>query len=664
MPHVIQGAPSTPVRLLGKQLTDKQLKRKYKPFFRDGPDFSVGGKLHDRIVGEVITRAREGERAISKRWSQWDVIDKTLTSFIEPNALDKEVKGRDEQAPISIVVPESLATLETFLTYMASVFGDSPMFAIEGAGPEDLLGGILLEKLIELQIQRSHLLLELMQQWRDAVAYGFGVLSPTWGTRFGKRSRAIPITETDPITGEIIVVGFDRIREDVVTYEGVNAFSIDNRQYLPDPTTPIHKPQGGEFVGWVQQTNFATLSRDENADDGDFFNVDYLRKMPHVRTSIFQRGETAAREAEGSFAEDREDAGSSFPIDIINMYVDLIPNDWDLGTSKEPEKWLFIVASDQILISGHPMDLDHGMFPLTVAAPDSGGHEFVPPSRLEMLHGYQLFANYLLNTHIIETDKMIKNRLVVDPKMANMADVRENKSYIRLRPSVWGRGVAGAVEQLKMQDVTRGHMADLSQVIQLSRQHGGSVDSLLGIARQGGERVTKAEFEGTRGSALSRLQRLATIISKQSMLPLATLMVSHTQQFMSQSTWVKTMGQTEDILRKEYDITDPRVLVTPFNIDVNFDITIKDSSVLGGESAGDWIQWLQVAMQIPELAIQQLDLPRIHLHIARLMGNKAPEQFMLNRSFRGVVVPDAFAMDQAAAGNLVEVGGGSNGNVR
>ncbi len=658
MPHTIQGAPGLSAgRVNGKELSDKQLKRKYKPFFPEGLDFSVGGKLHDALVGEVISRAREGERAISKRFSKWDIIDKTLTAFVDPDAIDKELKKRDESAPIHVVVPESLATLETFLTYMGAVFGDSPMFTIEGAGPEDLLGGILLEKLIELQVQRSHLILPLMQQWRDAFAYGFGALSPTWGVEFGKRTRAEAIMDVDSFTGEPFVAGFKRSREEVVTYEGVNAISIDNRQYLPDPTTPIYKPQGGEFVGWVMQTNMATLLRDESNAEGLRFNALYLKKVAGARTSIFGRDETSAREAEGSYNETRETSTNTFAVDLIHMHIDLVPNDWDLGPSKDQEKWLFTVASDEILIAAHSLDLDHGKFPITVAAPDAGGHEFVPPSRLEMLHGYQLFADYLLNTHIIETDKMMKNRLVVDPKMANMRDVRENRSYIRLRPSVWGRGVTGAVEQLKMQDVTRGHMVDLSQVLQLSRQHSGAVDAIQGIQRQRGERVTKAEFEGTKGSALSRMQRIAIIISHQSILPLGEMMVSHTQQFMSQNTYVKTMGRTEDILRKEYDITDPRTLVTPFNIDINFDIIIRDSTVIGGESAESWLQWWQMVISNPEVAVM-FDLPRIGLHIGRLMGNKAPEQFMLNRSFRSEVVPDEQVLEQAEAGNLVSVGGG------
>lgn len=641
-----------------KPLSSMNFDSEYRQFYPDGGDVDLhpAKETSKRLVAEIMVRAQESERVMKRRHPKLDRIDETLTAFIPTDLLEDKKKLADERTPISIVVPESYATLETFLTYYMGVFGGNPMFKYEGSGPEDLIGGMMMEMIIANQTGRKNALLSLMTQWRDAVAYGFGVVHVEWAVLAGKKTNFEPIIDTDPLTGEEFVVGFDRVVVDTIQYEGNILKPIDPRKYLPDPTVPIYDPQAGEYVMWVEDAvDFMALRRREAQPGSDIFNVKYLEN--HVTRSSIYSNVNFAREAENtrSSTQDTKAPGGSHPIDIIWGYIDLIPRDWKIGTSDEPQKWMFGLANDEVIVALHPMELHHNMFPVAVAAPEAGGHELITTSRLETIFGLQEIINFKMNADVKETINFLQNKLVVDPKLIHLPDVLNHSNVIRMRKPAWGRGTAGSIEQLKLQSVTGNYMNDLFGLQQISRSGSGAVDSLQGIQRTGGERITKDESSKTRGAALSRLQKSARMISMQSMSNIGLMYAYHTQQFMSDDTFVKTAGRWQQVLAEEFGITDRSVLVTPLHLDIDFDIIISDGSISSGESPADWIQWFGQIAAAPEVR-SELDMVSIALHIAKLMGNKSAHEFR-KRPIQAEVVPDEQALEAEARGELQRVQG-------
>lgn len=636
-----------------------ELFQQYKPLYPEGLDLSPGETKHEELVSEILLRARDAERALKNRHGVWDEIDRSLRAFIPLDSTEKDLQADDGRKPVSIVIPESYATLETLVTYNSTVFGTTPMFSLAGTGPEDQVGATLLEILMDIQSQRAKHLLPLMQSWRDSYSYGFGVTAVSWAVRTGKRSINRPIVELD-LNGEPFVAGNERVDEDVTIFEGNELDAIDPRRYLPDPRPAIYEPQKGEYVGWVVRDQYMNLRRMEAEPGSQFFNVKYIEDLRGHRSNIYFQV-AREREAEGSSFDRRPFSPLTFPVDVIPMYVDLIPRDWGLSDKKEPEKWLFALANDQVIIMAHPMDLNHNLFPVAVCAPDAGGHEVTPTSRMEIMSGLQKVTNFFINSRVREVDRFHRNTFIVDPKSVNMEDVRVNQGIFRTKPSMWGRGVKDVMAQLPMQDVTASHPADIQFLQQLSRNTTGVVDSLLGVQRQGGERVTATEFSQTRGSAVSRLQKGARMTSLQQMQPLGEMQAFHIQQLMSEDTYVKITGRWEADLRAQRDIPDfPFMRVTPFDIAVNFDVAFHDGSVLGGEDAEQWIRWLTIASQSEQM-LAEINIPRVLLHIARLMGNNAPEDFLIKRTEEGpqqvqtTVLPDEEVAEQEQAGNLVGV---------
>lgn len=444
-----------------------------------------------------------------------------------------------------------------------------------------------------------------------------------------------------------------------MAFEGNKLEAIDPYYYLPDPSVNIAEPHKAEYLGWVEHTTFSALKRMENQSESFLFNVDYL-KGNKGSSSIYNK-RPMDREASSS-NYDQSDSGITQTVSVIWMYWDLIPKDHDLGPGEEPELWLFGLANDSLIIAADSVDLDYGSIPVVVGAPESGGHEFMPPAKMDFIKGPQQLINFKINSNIREIRNFLKNKFIVDPHSVRMDDLYGGKAIIRTRRASWQRGVSDVLKQIPMQDVTANYMSDMAGIQQATRNATGAVDSLMGIRRTSSERVTKAEFEGTQGGAISRLQKMARTYSEQCMLPLGTLLAFNTLQFLTQDTYVKTAGKNEQILREEYGILDPTILVTPFDLNINFDVQVDDGSTVSGETAEGWLQWMQILTQSEELS-KVNDLQRISQHIARLLGNRVPHEFVRKQpspELVGQMIENDELQGQIDSGDLVSVEDAAN----
>jgi hypothetical protein len=248
--------------------------------------------------------------------------------------------------------------------------------------------------------------------------------------------------------------------------------------------------------------------------------------------------------------------------------------------------------------------------------------------------------------------------LIVDPSLVNMEDL-ENPSpgkLIRLRRSAWGRGVAGAVEQLKIQDITSNNMRDAEQIMSLMQKASAATDSTMGIQRSGGERVTAQEFSGTMEMAVSRLEHIAKIISKQYMTDLAYFHASHTQQLMDQEVYAKACGEWPERLMEEFALDPSKPMkISPFDILADFDIIYRDGTSVTADALSNdfWTRNFAAILQSDKLG--SFDAVRIFQHMARLNGAKNVREFISKDGgiLNALIQPDQNVAAGAQAGNLV-----------
>jgi len=602
-----------------------------------------GSELHEKIKTEVMKRALEATGPMANRFDSWNKIDETLTTYIQTDDAEEDIKEKDHRKPVSIIYPYSYAILETILGYLLAAFFQEPVFRYEGVSPEDTMGAIMLEKIVDLHCNKFKMVLNLHTMFRDSLAYGFGVVAPEWKKVTGKRI----ITQTIPRW-----FGPDekrKVLKEGIIMEGNALSNIDPYLCLPDPNVSIADIQKGEFFGWIEQTNFYDLLTEEQNSNGKVFNVEYLKSAIGRRTSIYAADQSGREKKTGNSKFNTN--ASTNPCDVIRMYVKLIPREWKLGDSKYPEKWYFALGADSVVIEARPVGLIHNMFPLAVSAPDFDGYSSTPVSRMETLYGLQHTLDWMFNAHIANVRKVINDTLIVDPYLINVPDLEDPRpgGIVRTRRPAWGRGVKDSIMQLAVSDVTRGHIADTGLIREAMDKIAATDSWTMGSLRQGGpERLTGKEFEGTQQGGYTRLERIAKLIGVQAMQDIGYMFANHTQQFMTQELSLTTTGRWQEVLAQEYG-ENTHMKASPFDVLIDYDVKVRDGSVPGSNSSGVWMQMWEALSTNPELQ-QKFDIVKIFKHIARNSGAKNVDEFIKIQK-----QPTEDVMRQAEAGNVVPV---------
>ncbi len=237
-----------PVELTTDMPTSSQLAQvSYDYDYPRGLDLKPGSEFHDKLLAKILRRANESATRMRERHSAWRDIERTLTAYIPPKTKREARQKGDKTMPV--IIPASYATLETLLTYMVAAFLQDPIFRYYGTGPEDTVGALLLERVVQAQCAKMKVGLSLHTQWRDGFAYGLGVTPLEWHTHMGYKRTV----KTRSIFGK--VVSTKRTRKYGVLFEGNRLGNVDPFLYLPDTSVAVQDVQDGEFVGWVDRDN-------------------------------------------------------------------------------------------------------------------------------------------------------------------------------------------------------------------------------------------------------------------------------------------------------------------------------------------------------------------------------------------------------------------------
>ena len=648
MPYIVQGEPSSWKESI-------YTKDSYDYEYPEGLDLKPGSDFHNKLRSRIWQRANESRNEIQKRFSSWREIDKTLTCYIPLKDKEEALKKKDPTKPVSIVFPYTYSMLEALLTYISMAFFQDPIFRYEGVEDDDTIGAMLMEQVIRLHCIKNKVALNIHTSIRDSLIYGVGVAIPGWKTHYGRKPiKSSIITDSELGTSE----SHEVTMVDSLLFEGNNLSNIDPYMWLPDPSVSSSDIQSSEFNGWIDRDNYMNLLSEEKQPHSNLFNVKYLRSRKDKRSTLSLDQSDRQKRYGGSSELHRSMTNTTNPVDVIKMYVKLIPKEWKLSTNEYPELWYFELASDDLIIACERADHNHGMYPISVASPEFDGYSITPIGRMEVLYGLQHTLDFLFNSHVSNVRKAINDMLIVDPYLVNINDLKDPQpgKLIRLRRPAWGRGVDKVVQQLQVNDITRANIADSTYITQWMDRISGADQSMQGSLRQGGpERLTKGEFQGTRGSAVSRLQRIAMIIGMQYMQDIGNMFAVHTQQYQSQETYVKIIGQYAEQLHAVYGKNTKNIKVTPYDLAINYDLIVRDGSIPGGNFSEAWLEMFKVIGTNPEL-MQQFDITRIFMYIAQQLGAKNVEDFRRNMSqTQAQTMPDETVANEAQKGNLVPI---------
>lgn len=605
----------------------------YKKKYPQGADLSPLSNDHENLLKYLLLLANESQQEIQKRYPAWKALDEKLTAYIRLDDDEKAIKATDDRKPVSMVVPSSFAILDTLMTYDVAAFLRQPLIPYDYTGPEDVLGTIMMERVVNQNLIRSKAALEMFTMLRDNKVYGFGGAHTGWRRDIVKRTVRNE-SMLHKLTGGLFSP--ESLVEERIKFEGNTLDAFDPYNVLPDKNVPVQYVQRGTSFGWVAPISLMNLLLKE--EQGEYFNVKYVKGSWVGKSKFFNdtSTKTGRYTKTGLSIGETEDLFNR-TVHLMHYYVKLVPNDFGLGSSTSPELWLFTVAGDRVIVRAKRVDLNHGMIPVGIIATNSDGHTIFPASVMEIDYPMQQAIDWMWASHVGNVRKAVHNMLVVDPQIINMNDVVDTTwgMIARVRPSHWGRGVRDGIMQLPVADVTRQHPMDIGFMMSISNRITAATDQAQGIQQRGGERVSATEAQDTRTSQLSRLEMKAHLASLQGISDIGYQFMSDVNQFLTEDRYVKATGRWEEVLRREYGIGEDTefLKVSPSALDVDADVLVKDGTIPERDLSQAWQLMMQEARTNPEL-VQSLDSVRVWLHMARKLGMSNPEMFLRKSSMR------------------------------
>lgn len=614
--------------------------------------------LHRFILEAVLRRRDFSQDKMRERHAQWRRNEENFIAYMPEKDVDKqrrqlrEIGGEPQFTTLRI--PFDYAVLMSAHTYWTSVFlGRSPVLQYDGTSGASEDGVLAVEAIMNYQVNVGRMLPQWYIWLLDVGKYGMGITGSYWDREKIVINREVEVP--DSFLGVNLGTAQTEMKRFVMDgYQGNRLYNVRPWDFFPDPRVTVGRMQEGEFCGRYTQVGWNTITKGVAANR--YFNVDVLRRIRHSSADIRDKGSDKIilpfGPNEGVSRFDIIDMNS---VDLLEMYVELIPRDWGLGDSSYPEKWIFVIANDQVVIQAQPLGDYHNKFPFYILEYEPDGHAMFKRGLLEIVGPMTDVITWLINTHFYNTRKSLNDMFVVDPTKIVLKDLKDPSpgKIIRLKEEMYGQDVRNAIWQFPVQNVTQQHLQDTEILSSLIQRVSGVNDNIMGLLDQGG-RKTATEVRTSSTFGINRLKTVAEWFSATGVHDMAQILLQTTQQHYSGREKLRLAG---DFFM--HPGAQRQLEVSPGDIQGFFDFVPVDGALPVDRFAqvNMWTNLLQQMAQSPQV-LQQYDLGRIFAWIAQLGGLKNIHRFKIQ-----IQEPEDL-IQQAQAGNVIPIGGPGGPNPR
>lgn len=618
-------------------------------------DLKPGSKEHEKMLTRVKARFDLADRARSQYRHKWDEVEEEFIAYMPLDDAEEMRKQRyrqdGEPSYYNIKVPYHYAITMTAHTYWASVFlSRDPIFQYAARHGETARQTEAVETLVDYQINVGENIGPLFLWLLDKAKYGEGILGCYWADEFSYISSIERVPEEVngiPIEGR---TKKKRVTQRARTYSGNRLFNVKPHDFFPDPRVPLTRFQDGEFCARQTTTGWNNILRGKAEDEYHKEAVERLRKIrrSQAQTEQGHRGSPQVDRPETNdwkIIDDTDDVGF---VNLIEMYIELVPKEWGLGSSPYPEKWMFVMAEKKVIIAARPLGYHHNKFPFLVDEYEMDAYSARKRGMIELTQSLNDVMTWLFNSHFHNVRTTLNNQLIVDPSRVVMKDLQTGKPgfLARLKPAAYGTDVRSVVHQLQVGDVTSQHLGQADQIGQLMQRLTGVTDNVMGMVNTGG-RKSATEVRTSSSFSVTRLKTSAEYSSAQAWSPLARMMLQNTQQFYDEEAVFRVAG-------RQQQGQSPQMEIGPEQIMGFYDFVAVDGTLPVDRfaQASLWRELFETLMSAEGLA-QEFDLVSIFMYIAQLSGAKNVDQFRLETADAGDL------QEQARRGDIVPMRGDS-----
>lgn len=617
-----------------------------------------GTQLHTFIV-EAIKRRRDFSREkMRERHAKWRKAEEGFLSYMPEKDSDKIRKAKRDTSGepqfTTVYMPYDYAMLMSAHTYWTSVFlGRNPVFQYQGTHGAAQSAEQAVETIVSYQTNVGRMTPSFYVWLLDVGKYGVGIVGDYWQDEKIIINREVEVPDTW-MGVDLGTTQKEMRRVAMPGYQGNKIYNVRPYDFFPDPRVTMGEFQNGEFAGRYTELGWNKIAK--ASASGDYFNIDVLRQVRHSGSRSLDR-DTGSSQVVRPFLPGEqlymEHMDMDF-VELLEMYVELIPRDWGLDSTTFPEKWVFVVANDSVLVHAQPLGLMHNKFPFGVIEYEPDGYAMFKRGIMDIAKPMTDILNWLVNTHFYNTRKALNDMFVVDPSRIVMKDVTDPNpgKIIRLKEEMYGTDVREAITQLPVQNYTQGHMNDTQMIVGMLQRVTGVNDSIMGMLNQSG-RKTATEVRTSSTFGVNRLKTNAEFFSCTGFSDISQIILQQTQQFMDTPKKLRLAG---DMWQQPG--AESQLMVRPEDIQGFYDFVPVDGTLPVDRFAlvNMWGQLLQQMANAPQV-LQSYDMGKIFAYIAQLGGLKNIQNFKVQLG------DPAQLQQQATAGNVIPIGG-SGGNPR
>lgn len=508
--------------------------------------------LENDLLSYVRGLVKMSRDARATYYTQWDEND---MAFRGERAVDKEdVKSAKRGEPIKMVVPLSRAQVMSFVSFNWLLMSQNRTFyELSPTGDEDALTRPDCELILARDCQHNQWAARVVQFLLDQAVCGHGVLDCSWEECWYRY-----LTTEESSGGDFFGVQVSgetsQVEQKILRFEGNKVTNISPYRWYPDTRLPLARYQEGEFVATEDEISKSALRRLESEG-----LIKGVKEIPEMTQEIWNDRGTSRLPYMAGIFNSRRDKGST-GADITSstntpkgMYVitrvqaDITPVDYEfdgkpLGPETWPVRYLIWYANDQKIIRCEPINVLHGMFTQVCGEFSPDHHHMVNQGLCEVIDKLQATVSWYISSHVQSVKGVMNNKIVVDPAGVEMKSLEDPQNpFIVLKKNASRQGVAQWISQLKVQDVTAGHMSDADMLTKLMQVVTGINDNAQGQYNSGRRSATEAR--AVTAGAAGRLKTHAELNWTNVFQPLGQMMLTNSRQMLSAESFIRIVGR-------------------------------------------------------------------------------------------------------------------------
>jgi hypothetical protein len=574
--------------------------------------------IADKIVAVCEQYISAGETVLNQFATGFNTAHDTYNCY---RALTKDdIELYDRGAPKFYTLPMTATHVSTMASFITgTLFGNDSPLKVSARGPEDEQAADLVNQLLKWnQEQHKAGFYQLGYFWvESALLYNRGIMYESWKTRneltFETVQEEVEPARTEleenPETGEEVMVEYPAVFEEVTRKVRKPAGGYNHLEIISpydglfDPAFPLYRFQEGRFAGhrtFISWADLRARSKKEVISSEYVFPeaVDKLRGVKNgmdatsnvsnktnnenllSRTEWERTGNASAMQQ--FLSTDKHDGGL---VVIHELWVRLVPKDFELGSGTEPELFRIMLGNKKELLAIEESTYLHDEFPYAIGEARPSAFYAFAPSWAIMLKPLQDMVDYLKDRHQDALARTVGNVFVVRSQFVDVEDFTNPKKEGLILsvtdntpPSM---PLEEIVKQIPISDMTASFNSEMGALMSFAEQI-----TAASTGQGGGEQEGSAtQFVSQMEMASGRLMTVARLLSQQGLLPQTRRFVKNFQQFIDDETVIRIRGNQLEV-RPSFLATaqTPFITINRDTIQGEFDFSVDDITLPGTQT--------------------------------------------------------------------------------